>query len=241
MRIKNILLLSILFINGINAQFWKEKVFGNGRIVTETRNVGYYDKILVTGAFDVKIINGDAGEIKIISDENLINLIETYTRSGKLIIKINSDFEVREYNRLYVEVPADYLSKISLTGSGHIYNETPFDWKNIKLYLTGSGEIDLDTSIAHLNALLTGSGEINLSGKAEILEANMTGSGVINAKNLTAREVICKLTGSGDIYLIAKEKLDAKVFGSGDVYYYGEPEYLKTKTFGSGDIIYREL
>jgi hypothetical protein len=238
---KLIILLFVLTINNISAQFWKEKISGNGQIITDIRDVGYYDKIYVTGSFEVKITGNEAGKIKIVSDENLIPVIETYTRSGGLIIKINNDFELRRFHKLYVEVPADYLSKIVLTGSGTIYNETPFDWKNIKLSVTGSGEMDIKTNISHLTATVTGSGEINLTGNAKMLEVNLLGSGTINAKKLPAYEAICKLTGSGDIYVVAKEKLNAKILGNGDIIYYNEPKFIKTKTFGSGEIILRKL
>ena len=41
----------------------KNKVKGNGKVVTETRNTGDYDAIKVGGSFDVNLVAGKEGKI----------------------------------------------------------------------------------------------------------------------------------------------------------------------------------
>ncbi len=238
---KTLLLILLWSVTYTQAQFWKKKLSGNGQVATETRKVSSYDKITVTGAFKVKIVPGEPGILKVTADENLMEYIETFTKSGKLIIRVNPEFTIRHYSKLAVEVPADYLSRITLTGSGSVFNPDPFDWNNLKLVLTGSGNMEILSDVKHLEATLTGSGNIDLTGKADTAEYVLTGSGDIDAKKLDAQKVKATLTGSGDIYLHAIERLNARIMGSGDIIYYGEPENLKSKTFGSGDIIFRRL
>ncbi len=238
---KTLLLILLWSVTYTQAQFWKKKISGNGQVTTETRKVSSYDKITVTGAFKVKIVPGEPGIIKVTADENLLEYIETYTKGSKLVIRVNPEFTIRHYSKLAVEVPADYLSRITLTGSGKVFNQSAFDWNNLKLVMTGSGKMEIDSEVKHLEATLTGSGNIDLSGKTDTAEYVLTGSGDINAKNLAAQEVKATLTGSGNIYLQAIKRLNARIMGSGDVIYYGEPENLKSKTFGSGDIIFKRL
>jgi len=235
---KKQIILSILIFLSINyasAQFWKTKISGNGDVVTEQRQVSNFDKLSVTGAFQVKIVKG-SGKLTLKADSNLMNIIETYVKSGKLVIRINPDFSLRKYTRLLVEVPSDYLSKIVLTGSGHIYNEEVFSWKNIKLVLTGSGEMDFITNILHLDVVITGSGDIKLQGQADLLEATLTGSGELLAKSIEVADAKITVTGSGEAYIKCRNHLSVKLFGSGDVYYFGEPQFLKSKIFGSGAV-----
>ncbi len=235
-----IFLLAIGFTTA-KAQFWTKKVSGNRQIITETEAVGDYDKISVTGAFKVKIVYGTPGTLKIIADENLLEYIETYTKGSKLVIRINPEFSISHYTKLDIEVPADYLSQISLTGSGEIYNEKTFDWKNIKLNLIGSGKLDIKTGVNHLTAKLIGSGDIFLTGQAQTAKYSITGSGLISAKELKAGDVEATSTGSGEIRLQAVQRLNARVYGSGNIFYYGEPDVLKTNNFGSGDIILKRM
>ena len=236
---KQIALFILLFagISSVQAQFWTKKVSGNREITTETRNVGDYDKISITGPFKVKIVSGTPGSLQITADENLLEYIETYTKGSKLVIRINSQFSISHYAKLDIEVPANYLSQINLTGSGEIYNKQSFDWKNIKLSLTGSGKIDIKTEVNHLTAKLIGSGDIYLTGRAETAKYSLTGSGLISANEVEAQDVEANLTGSGEIRLRAVQNLNARVMGNGEIFYYGEPDILKTKTLGGGDII----
>ena len=233
-------ILVFLSINYASAQFWKTKISGNGQVISEQRQVNNFDKLSVTGPFNVKISPGK-DQLLIKADENLMNIIETYVKSGKLVIRINPDFSLKKYTQLSVEVSVDYLSKIVLTGSGKIYNTSAFSWKNLKLTLTGSGEMDFLTEVPHLDVILTGSGIIKLQGQADLLEATLTGSGELLAKAIEVADADITVTGSGETYIKCKNHLNIKLFGSGDVYYFGEPQFLKTKIFGSGGVHLRDF
>jgi len=235
------LLLLIIFSQSGYGQFWftKEKLYGDKNVVTEIRRMSSYDKISVTGPYRVKIVSGNIHEVKVSADENLMQAIDIFVKSGRLIIRIHPDFNIQKYTRLDIEVPADYLSDIRLTGSGEIYGAYVLDWNNLKLNITGSGDMDFETNIKNITASLTGSGEIKLEGKTENLKLNLTGSGEIDAKNLEAVDADVHLTGSGDIRVKAYRHLNIKLLGTGNVYYYEEPEYLKTKSLGSGEVIFK--
>lgn len=236
-----IFFLLFISITNVKAQFWTKKLSGNREVATETRTVGNYDKLSITGAFKVKIVPGSAGSLQVTADENLLGYIETYIKGGKLVIRVNPEYSISHYTKLYVEVPANYLSQINLTGSGEVFNTENFDWKNIKLNLTGSGNFDIKTNVTHLKANLVGSGEIFLTGQAETANYLLTGSGVLSAKELKAQNVKASLTGSGEMRLRAVQNLDARVMGSGNILYYGEPDVLKTNNIGGGDIILKRM
>ncbi len=233
------LIILILNITYVKAQFWTKKIAGNGQITTESRKVGFYDQITVTGAFHVKIITGNPGTLKVIADENLMPYIETYTKGHKLVMRVNPEFSITHHTKLYIELPADNLSKITLTGSGKVFNNSAFNWDNLKLILTGSGVMEITNQIKHINVSLTGSGKIYLSGNTEEADYNLTGSGNINAKDLKAQKIKASITGSGKIYLHAIRVLNARIMGSGNIIYYDQPKKINSKIFGSGDITYK--
>lgn len=235
---KKIIIISILLIaTQIQAQFWKDAIKGNGKLDTEQRKVSDFNKLVVTGPFDVLLLPNSDGKISITADENLLPVIETFVKNGKLIIRFNKEIEVRKYTKLYVVVPVEELKKISLTGSGSVKNQQLIDWDEVSLSVTGSGDIRLKVQMNYIKASVTGSGEIYLTGKADATKLNVTGSGEIDAKNLKTLKSEILLTGSGDIYVDVSDSLKAKVLGSGDLYYYTEPEYIKVNSLGSGDVI----
>lgn len=76
---------------------------------------------------------------------------------------------------------------------------------------------------------------MDLKGENQKGELYAYGSGDITAYELTVKELICKVGGSGDIYAYPKETLDAYLLGSGEIRYKGAPQTKLTKE-GSGDI-----
>jgi hypothetical protein len=42
--------------------------------------------------------------------------------------------------------------------------------------------------------------------------------------------------GSGDVYVKANDRLSAKITGSGDVTYYGNPKDVNRRIYGSGSL-----
>ncbi len=230
--------LIYLFLLGIstNAQFWYNSVRGNGNVITETRKISDFNKVTVTGSFHVHIFHGKTGDIKIETDENIMPLIETYTKGDELVIRFKKKTNIRKTTKLNVSLPVSKLSKIKITGSGYVKSNETFEQNKIYLTVTGSGDIALKFKLNELYALVTGSGRISLKGKTNEANYRVTGSGDIDAKQINSSSVEAKVTGSGDISAHANREIIAKVTGSGDIYYYGNPKRIKTKVLGSGSI-----
>jgi hypothetical protein len=236
---KKILSLLILFaFSNINAQFWKNDISGNGNVVNRTRSIGNFDQILITGSFEVSLVKGYSGKIELITDENLLQVIETYVSKHKLYIKINSKFNLKRYTKLSITLPVDDVEGISISGSARVKSTSTFDWSTIKLNVLGSGSIDLSLHSSIIKAFVTGSGNIILQGKSDKVSCKVTGSGSIIGRELISNKAEIAVTGSGDIYIKSPvDKLKASVTGSGNIYYYGTPETITSKTLGSGSII----
>ena len=74
------------------------------------------------------------------------------------------------------------------------------------------------------------------AGTATHLEAMLDGSGQAKLLGLVARDVHAVVGGSGEILLIATDRLDASVPGSGEIIYAGNPAHVTKSVSGSGAI-----
>jgi hypothetical protein len=90
--------------------------------------------------------------------------------------------------------------------------------------------------LTQLKLNLSGSGDIVLKGITENLEASVAGSGDINAFDLVAQNSKVNVSGSGNISTNCSEFIEARVAGSGDIEYKGKPKKMDTKVAGSGKI-----
>ena len=236
---KKLITLSLVLCSLVTTAQWGKRVKGNGKTVTIKRSVGDYDAVTVAGWFDVKLINGNEGELTLKGEENLLEYIKTEVKDGKLVIKTKKGVNLKPSNwnsGIYITVPVESIEMVVLSGSGDVIGETKIKTNDFKTKVSGSGDISLAVEANTVEARLSGSGDINLSGKANDLDVRVSGSGDIKAYDLVAEFVTAQITGSADIKITANQMLKAKVTGSGDISYKGNPKKIDTKTTGSGDI-----
>ena len=231
------IVLAILTVTLSSAQ-WK-RVKGNGKTVTIERSVGEYDYVALAGWFDVELVDGTEGQLTLKGEENLLEYIKTEVKDGKLTIKQRKGINLKPSNwndGILITVPVENVDGVSLSGSGDIVGKTVLKSDRFKTSISGSGDISLEIEAKSVDASMSGSGDMNLSGRATDFEVSVSGSGDIRAYDLEADFVDAQVSGSADIKVTANEMLKARVSGSGDISYKGNPKKIDTKSSGSGDI-----
>ncbi len=225
---------TLFFFNTSQAQF--KKIKGNGDITTKTHQTSDYNEIKVVGFMDVKLESGTEGAITVTTDKNIQEYIVIESKNGVLTIKVKNKVNIQSKKGVHVTVPFKDLNKVSLTGSGDVLTSNTIKSDSFEVELTGSGDVILDVNSATIDAKITGSGDLKLSGKATDLEVKVTGSGDFTGKSLVSKNTQVYVSGSGDASVYASKSLKARVNGSGDIVYSGNPETTDNKVMGSGDI-----
>lgn len=240
---KKIILTSLILMLtfAVNAQDWfsNKKIKGNGKVVTVTRITSGFNGVSVGGSFDVILVKGKEGKVIIEGEENIIPYIETEISGNLLKIKYKNNINIRTTKRLTVTVSYQDIESISLGGSGNILSESLIKSEDFNVALGGSGNISVKVDADTISASIGGSGNINLEGSSNELTCSIAGSGSIKAYNLKTDELEAKVAGSGSIKITVKTKINAKLVGSGSVYYKGNPKNIKSKSVGSGDVVDR--
>ena len=237
-----ILFFSILLFsaNTENAQWWSnsKKVTGNKEVTNKTRSVANYDQISVTGMMEVQLIPGSEGKIDIEAESNLMEFIETEVNNGHLRISIQKGVNIQPSRNypIRIVVPFETLGSLTLTGSGHIRNSDAIKARDFKINVTGSGNMNLNLITENIESTITGSGDLKLKGTTGDFKCKVTGSGDVFAYDLKAVKVNATVTGSGDVEVSVENELYAKISGSGDIKFRGNPDKQNFKTSGSGSI-----
>jgi len=220
-----------------NAQ-WAEKIKGNGNVTTKNVSTGSYDKIDISGSFDVELIQGTEGKISITGEENLLQYIVTEVKGDALKIHVENNKNIRPSSgkTIVVKVPFQSLNEVTLAGSGDVKSKSTIKSTSFTAKLTGSGNIDLTVDSDSLQGNITGSGDLTLKGKADSFKSEVVGSGDLNAFDLKAAKADANVSGSGNSRIYCTEYLEARISGSGDIDYKGDPKKKDTKVSGSGSI-----
>jgi len=237
---KKLLSLSlVLLLTASCSAQWGKRVKGNGNVTTLERSVGEYEGIGLAGWFDVVLVAGEEGKLKLEGESNLLEHIITEVKNGKLSIKVEKGYNLKPSSwddGIRITVPVESVNSIALSGSGDIVGKTMIRTDNFKTAMSGSGDITLDIEASSIDAAMSGSGDITLNGSTTDFEATISGSGDIKAYGLDADNVEATVSGSADIKVTANKRLRARVSGSGDISYRGNPAKVDTKASGSGDI-----
>lgn len=239
---KSILTAVIIFFTaqGMNAQWWNsnEKITGNKEVTKQTRTVSDYDRISVTGMMEVQLVAGKEGKIELQAESNLMEYIETEVSGGHLKISVKKGVNLQPSRNYPIKLVVSFedLEALALTGSGHIQNTDVLKSRDFKMSVTGSGNMNLNLVTENLSGSVTGSGDVKLKGNTSNFKGTVTGSGDILAYALKADSVEANVTGSGDIQITVVNELNARISGSGDITYKGNPEKQNFRTSGSGKI-----
>ena len=238
---QNILVLSGLLVTMSScAQWWgsNKKIDGNNDVQTITRSTSDYDIVHLKGSWDVKLVKGREGELKITGESNLLEYITTEVEGNKLSIHSRDGYSLHtSFNKgILVTVPFNDLESIHLSGSGDIITADTVRSEDLEVVVSGSGDVTITLESVNLKGKVTGSGDIILRGKTTNFECGVTGSGDIKAYDVQAKNVEASVTGSGDIEVTALEAIRGRVTGSGDIDYKGNPGKKDTKVVGSGAI-----
>lgn len=240
---KNLILMLTVLVFSVNtatAQWWStsERISGNKEVVKQTRSVGDYDRISVTGMMQVQLVAGKEGRIDLEAESNLMEYIETEVNGGQLKISVKKGYNLQPSNNnpIRLVVPFESIDGVTLTGSGSISNKDEIRERDFEVTVTGSGDVNLSLVTQNLEGTITGSGDIRLKGNTENFRAKVTGSGDFLAYELKANAVDASVLGSGDIEVSPGIELNAKIAGSGDIKYRGNPGKQNFKTTGSGSV-----
>ena len=232
-----LVVLSALFFTTItNAQWLNKRVKGNGKIITEKRTTAGYDEINVSGFFDVILVSGTEGRIAIKGEENLLPYVKIKVEGNVLKIYTDKNVNISTNKGIILTVPFEQISFVSLSGSGDVKSENTITSPTFKAKLSGSGDLTLDVKTTNFDANLSGSGDVVLTGNSDNFTSKISGSGDVDAVNLVTKNSNLTISGSGDMKVNCSESLYARVSGSGDIAYKGNPKTKDTKVNGSGEI-----
>ncbi len=189
---------------------------GSGNIRSETRDIGSFGQVVVSGNARVFVTQGEAPSVVVEVDDNLM-----------------------EHVRAEVD---DFTLRLGFVGTVGGYAPTqPLTFRlTVRrlrgLELAGSGSIEAtNINAARLVVDISGSGKVRLTGKVEEQDITLSGSGRYDAGGVETETARVRVNGSGAATVWASDMLNARLNGSGRISYYGQPQVSRDIS-GSGQV-----
>ena len=207
--------LSILFL--VLGACSNKKVEENGNLTTKAVKVSFFRAIHVAGDFILNIASGDNTQsVQITASSNIVPLISTTVSDQILRVRVKKGYTLVTKQPIVIKIALKSLRALSAEGNTQA-TAAGINAKAFELFTSGIANI-------------------TLSGQANEVLARISGAGTIDASNLKANDVSVNISGSGNVSVFASNRLDAKISGSGDVVYAGNPRSISQRSTGSGRI-----
>lgn len=206
---------------------------GNGEVTKEQRAVSSFNKIDISGGYEVLINQGDKERLELEVDENLLEYIETETKKNTLYISTKKPIGNASSLKLYITVVD--VEDIDVSGAIELKNKGTYKTETLEIDVSGAADINLDVDVENLTMDMSGASETTLSGTANNFEIEISGAGELQAKKLKTRNTTIDISGAGSAIVHAKKTLNVSVSGAGSVKYKGSPK-IKKDISGAGSV-----
>ena len=212
LTILTVFLIGFIGCAGHNYMF-SERISGNGDIVTETRDVGYFTELRVTGARSTVVYGDVDGPIRLTGDSNILENTVSYIDGDRLVITSKRSVSMNPTQRVEIEIPSTRLNAVRVSGSNRIV------LNNIEqntFAIRGSG-----------------STRVEANGYADILDIRMSGSSQIDAPDLISESAAIRTSGSSKAVVNVSGKLESRSSGSSEIVVHGNPTEIVNQSSGS--------
>jgi hypothetical protein len=211
----------------------KKTIGGNGKVVSQQRNLTGFKAISIKGAYDVYLKKGNTESVTIEADSNLLSIIKTDLSDSLLdIYNLKTIIRSKEL-RLIITCPN--LTSIDFSGATELSCDSGLVFKDLSINISGAGRIDMNLKLDNLTAIVSGGADLNFIGKANSLDVSITGAGNLDARGFETQKCKIDISGFGRAKVNVLQKLDVNISGAGKVDYYGNPVVQQSVT-GAGKI-----
>ncbi|MBK0380916.1 head GIN domain-containing protein [Mucilaginibacter segetis] len=209
-------------------------VRGSGNETTDNRKLGEFDRIDISGAFKVTLVQDSSMGVSITADDNLLKYIITSVNGGKL--RIHSKRSTCNVNRTMVTIGVRDLKKIEASGAVTINSNGRINTGDLDLDVSGATKVTMDLNAATLNTSGSGATELHLTGQAGKHNVDLSGTGKIDALDFVVGKYDINTRGASHCRINVLNALDVHSSGASDIVYKGNPSTVNNDKSGASSI-----
>ena len=206
------LTLSGCFSHNVYIDTYSPKLSGN--VDRDFVPLDAFDSVKISGSFSATFIPDAEHSVTVIADDALFEFISIITEDNEIEIKFNRN--IRTSDRVELEIRSPFIRSVNTSGSISAVFE------------------DVTSDTLRLRA--SGSGTFSGTGAFDVLNIHTSGSARVNGENMIANQIIIRSSGSSRMIVHALDEITARISGSGNITYFGDPAKVDSQISGSGSV-----
>jgi len=206
---------------------------GNGRVVEESRDVTEdFTMISASEGIDVFVTQGPDFEISVEGDENIIDLIGTDIKDGKLKVHAIKNIG-RATKTVHVSLPR--VESLGSSSGADLIVRNVLEADRLDLSASSGSDLRAEVVANEVTAKSSSGADLKVSGRAETLYADASSGSDIEARDLEVKTCVAEASSGADISVNVSDSLMADASSGGDISYSGDPS-VDTKKSVSGSV-----
>jgi len=201
---------------------------GNGVVVKDDRQVTQdFTIVSASEGLDVYVTQGDDFEIMVEADENIIDLIGTDIKNGKLRIHAIENIG-RATKMIYVTLPI--ITELSASSGSDLVTKNMIRANKISLGASSGAGMKIELVAEDVDADTSSGADIRIVGEATMLYVDASSGSDINAREFSVKTCRADASSGADISVNVSESLVADASSGADIRYTGEARVEKKKS-----------
>lgn len=212
-----------------------------GEARSEQRALDSFSQIELRDYIQYELKDSTWYGVEITAPGNLIPEIQTEVENGKLTVSnANSCNFVRSYkNRIRVRICAPDFRDIQNYATGDIFSVNTINGVKFSIDNRGAAGLQQFHVLADTVNIAshTGVSDTKITGGCDVVYLFSQGLGIIDSRHLNANYAFVNNSSLNDVFVSAVNYLFAYIRFSGDIHYFGSPQYVDEDVAGTGSVI----
>lgn len=209
---------------------------GSGNVISEERKVEGFNKISVSAGINLFIKQDSNESLKIEAEDNLMPIIITEVKNGRLEIRFKQFFSIgfSATKPVNVYVAVKNLNEINASSGASVKAEE-IRTDNFKINLSSGALGEIIVLASQIDADASSGSVIRISGKTDTQNINLSSSGNYDAENLSSKTAYVNVSSGSSAKVNVSDSLNVNISSGGVVQYVGSPKV--SSDISSGGIL----
>ena len=201
---------------------------GNGIVVEETREVTEeFTMVSASEGIEVYVTQGNDFDISVEADENIMDLIGTDIRNGKLKIHAIENIG-RATKKVYVTLPN--VTGLYASSGSHLTAENKINSSKLEIDASSGALLEASVNVNDMEIDASSGANITLSGTAKEVYVDGSSGAYIKATDLSTISCKADASSGANLTINVSGNLTADASSGGNISYKGDPSVQKNKS-----------
>jgi len=227
------LVLSLIAIIRVKQHIDANTIHASGTDSTIVYHDHLFDRMVVSGNFDVTLSQGEKEHIEITADKNFVHLIGVTVENGMLSISCPNPFHTFSAD---ISISYRELSELHLSAGTQLVCRDYIEAPSFKMSSTSGTSSTIHGRFDTLYCTLSAGTMMNLKGSAAHAEFNLSAGTRLEAYEFLTDSCTIKAHAGSSAEISVSSFLDAEAGSGSSITYQGKPETVKQNTSSGGAI-----